>query len=53
MLLLSLIGTLDGVMFTPDAKWWNKDGLLYTINEEGTILTDHQNDTLYNIGDVS
>lgn len=52
MVLLNLMGSSDNDIFQPDTKWWNKEGLLYTVNEDGTILTDHQNNTSYNIEDI-
>lgn len=43
MVLLNLFGSNDDdKIFEPDTKWWNKAGLLYTVNEDATSITVHQ-----------
>jgi len=48
-------GDTDDNIFSPDTKWWNKDGLLYTINNDATKIIFHQspNIGIYDIGDVT
>ena len=53
MTLIHLMGYFDDDIFQPDTRWWSKDGLLYTVNSDGTILTDHQNNSSYNIGNIT
>ena len=42
MVLIHLMGSSDKDIFQPDTKWWNKNGLLYAVNEDATLLTVHQ-----------
>jgi|APSaa5957512535_1039671.scaffolds.fasta_scaffold763803_2 hypothetical protein len=56
MVILNLMGgDTDDNIFSPDTKWWNKDGLLYTINNDATKIIFHQspNIGIYDIGDVT
>jgi hypothetical protein len=55
MVILNLMGgDTDDNIFSPDTKWWNKDGLLYTINDDASIITIHQspNSGTYNVEDI-
>ncbi len=39
-------------IFTPNTRWTNKNGLLYSVNFDATNLADHQNFITYTIIDV-
>ncbi len=48
-----ILFTVEGDdIFIPNTKWANKNGLLYTINGDATILTDNQAGKTYDITDV-